>query len=263
MLKDPIGIFDSGVGGLSIWRAIGHLLPRQNAIYVADQKYLPYGEKSDEEITARATKITRFLINQGCSLIVVACNSATVSALPQLRRQYKVPFVGVEPAVKPAAKKSQTGEICVLATKKTAASQRHRSLIENHALGVTVKILVASEFIELVEAANTDSPLTSRVINNFFSKHELGKSDVLVLGCTHYIFLKNTIKSLVNPGLTILEPSRSVAQRVKWISKKQGRTKQNSPGRHVFYSTKDAQRFSSVAEKLLGRPLTCVSKINI
>lgn len=263
MRQDAIGVFDSGVGGLSIWREIRRLLPRENTVYVADQKHLPYGEKSDEEIRGRSEKITKYLLDQGCSLIVIACNSATVSALAQLRRQFSIPFVGVEPAVKPAARKSKTGEITVLATTKTATSKRQRSLLEQHANSVKVNLLAAPEFVELVEKGEIDTPRASRRIAAFLRSHNLGKSDVFVLGCTHYIFLKDTIRNALPDHVTIIEPSRAIAKRVESIRKNQARKTQQKPGKQRFMTTANVVRFTNVAQKLIGGAIESAGKLEV
>ena len=242
MKRDSIGLFDSGVGGLSILRQISRLMPREDMIYVADEKYVPYGNKSNTQILNRAKKISRFLVNEGVGAIVVACNTATAVALEALRRDYSLPFVGVEPAVKPAARLSQTGEITVLATVKTVKSRRQRELILRHASGVKVHLLAAPEFVTLVEEGMPDTTRVESAVRNFFFNNDLGKSDIIVLACTHYIFLKKAIAKVL-PGKRIIEPSMAVARRLRAL-RVGVKTQSRKPGNVRFVTTGKPEKFS-------------------
>ncbi|OGY18034.1 MAG: glutamate racemase [Candidatus Chisholmbacteria bacterium RIFCSPHIGHO2_12_FULL_49_9] len=257
-----IGIVDSGVGGLSIWREIVRLLPWENTIYVADKRYFPYGEKSNAQLRKRADRIVQFLIQKGCSLIVLACNSLSVSALPHLRNRYQIPFVGVEPAVKPAALASKTKEITVLVTTKTALSQRQRMLINTHAQGITVHLLSSPYLVEAVETGQINSPSTLIRLRMILNKKNIGKSDHLVLGCTHYPFLLSKIRQVTRGKIRIIEPSMAVARRVREIRRpKQEGSKQS--GKHEFYTTKGRQQFLTVAQTLLGQLPSEVNLVNL
>ncbi|OGY22030.1 MAG: glutamate racemase [Candidatus Chisholmbacteria bacterium RIFCSPLOWO2_01_FULL_49_14] len=242
MKRDSIGLFDSGIGGLSILRQISRLMTREDMIYVADEKYVPYGNKSNTRILDRAKKITRFLVNEGAGAIVVACNTATVVALEALRRNFPLPFVGVEPAVKPAARLSQTGEITVLATVKTVKSRRQRELILRHASGVKVHLLAAPEFVTLVEEGLPDATRVESAVKDFFFNNNLGRSDIVVLACTHYIFLKDVIAKIL-PGKTIIEPSMAVARRLRAI-RKGVKIQSRKPGNVRFVTTGKLENFS-------------------
>ena len=167
MNNQPLGIFDSGIGGLAIWRRITVSLPRESAIYLADQDYFPYGEKSKREIQKRAEKICLFLIGKGAKMIVVACNTATVFAINYLREKFSIPFVGVEPAVKPAIKLTKTGIIGVLATRGTVKSSRQRELINKFGQEKKVINIDCSELTPLIEKAKINSSQIAKILENY------------------------------------------------------------------------------------------------
>lgn len=260
MKKGCIGVFDSGVGGLTIWRAISQLLPHEDIIYFADQAYLPYGDKTMSEIRQRALLITDWLLDQGSSLVVLACNSATVAAIDKLRTLYKIPFVGIEPAVKSAASVTQTREIAVLATTTTLRSRRQRTLIRSHGDGMTVHLLSDPTLVDLIEKGETDSSRVRAILKPMLSPDRIHNSDVLVLGCTHYIFLKTLIQSEY-PNLRVIEPSLAVASQVLRLRGPQA-IRIRIRGKHRFYTSGSSRLFSRAAERLLGIPLLPVETLN-
>lgn len=261
MASDVIGIFDSGIGGLAIWRAISQRAPQYNTIYVADQAYFPYGEKTRVEILKRSLRITRWLLDQGASLIVVACNSATVAAIDILRLRFNIPFVGVEPAIKPAVRMSRTGEITVLATTTTLRSPRQRDLMTRHADGIKVHLVSIPKLVELLESGETQTPRMTSLLRSTLSPERVGRSDVFVLGCTHYIFLKHQIQRQVR-GVKVIEPSVAVTRRVKSLLPQGGRAPKIR-GEYCFLTTGVRADFAKRAQLVLGMPLTSVKEVKL
>jgi len=251
MVNDAIGILDSGIGGLSIWREIVKRLPWENTIYIADRLYFPYGEKTDRQILRRTIKIVEFLLEKSCSVIVLACNSATVATLPLLRSRFSCQFVGVEPAVKPAANQSQSKEITVLATTKTATSQRQRRLIEAHAKGAIVHIIATPSLVRAIEEGKIHSQATLKHLKTLLTKETIGDSDRIVLGCTHLLFVKRIIQKVIGKKIQIVEPSQAVASRV-WEIRKYKKGNRKKIGKHKFFTSKDAISFQTIAERLIG-----------
>lgn len=193
----PIGIFDSGLGGLSVLRDIRALLPDESLIYLADQAYLPYGDKTQQQILARAFAITEYLLSRGCKAIVIACNTATAAAVKDLRAAYPdFPFIGVEPGLRPAAKLSQTGHVGVLATLATSRSGKFLQLQRqlNAEFGVQFHVSACVGLVELIEAGQLSSLEINRLLADYLQPLILAQCDTLVLGCTHYPFLREAIE---------------------------------------------------------------------
>ncbi|MBA4286331.1 MAG: glutamate racemase [Xanthomonadaceae bacterium] len=210
----PIGVFDSGLGGLSVLREIAAKRPDLSTIYVADSGYCPYGAKSADQIIARAEAITEFLLGQGAQLIVVACNTATIAAVEYLRAHYSVPFVGMEPAVKPAVAATRSGVIGVLATGAALAGDKLHRLIDRHRGEVRVITQPCPGLVEQVEHGDLDGPETRRLLAEYALPLVAAGADVLVLGCTHYPFLRATLADIVRTGVTLLDTGEAVARRV-------------------------------------------------
>jgi len=196
-----IGIFDSGSGGLSVYREIVKLLPSEQYVYVSDSAYCPYGEKSREQVTERARIITEFLLSLGCEVIVVACNTATAAAIATLRAEYDVPFIGMEPAVKLAAMSTRTGVIGVLATAGTLKASKYIDTRDRYSRGKKVIESVGQGFVELVENGDLDSENARTTVRKSVLPLIQAGADVLVLGCTHYPFLIDTIRSVAEEAL--------------------------------------------------------------
>jgi len=209
-----IAMFDSGLGGLSIWRALVSALPDWPVTYLADQAYCPYGPRSQAEITQRSLRIGRWLTAQGASLLVVACNTATSAAVEALRRELSIPVVGVEPAVKPAAAASKTGRIAVLATKAMLDSARFRSLLQRHAGKVEVISRPGRGWVERVELGDLDSTYARKVVSDVITPLLSQQIDHIVLGCTHYPFLAPLIRELTGTGIALDDPASAIARRV-------------------------------------------------
>ena len=213
----PIGFFDSGVGGLSVWREVIKLLPHEHTIYYADSLHCPYGTKSPDEIIARANQIMEQLMAQQCKLVVVACNTATAAAIDYLREKYPIPFVGMEPAVKPAALHSETGKVGVLATQGTFKGRLYHETLERFASNVQIIEQSGDGLVELVEAGKTDSEEAFALLQKYIQPMLDAGIDHLVLGCTHYPFLIPAIQKITNQKIVIVNPAPAIAQRVKFL----------------------------------------------
>lgn len=213
----PIGIFDSGVGGLSVAREIRRRLPAEKLLYFADNAFCPYGGRPLAEIRERSLDVVGELIDRGAKLVVVACNTASGAALEALRERYPVPIVGLEPAVKPAAERSRTGRIGVLATAATLRTDRFHRLVTNHAGSVEVIRRASPELVELVEAGRISGPEVEGFLAETLRPLSEAGIDTLVLGCTHYPFLRDAIAEVLGPGVEILDSGEAVARQVERV----------------------------------------------
>ncbi|MEP3207581.1 MAG: glutamate racemase [Maribacter sp.] len=240
MNDSPIGIFDSGVGGTSIWKEIKTLMPHENTVYLADSRYAPYGEKPEERILQLSIKNTELLLSKGCKLIVVACNTATTNAIAHLRKYYKVPFIGIEPAIKPAALQSQSKKIGVLATKGTLSSSLFHSTSENHANGIQILEQEGTGLVPLIEQGMVKSAKTKELLIKYLEPMLAEGIDYLVLGCTHYPYLIPVLKEILPEKIRIVDSGEAVARQTKAILEKNGlRNTAKEIGRHQFYTNAD------------------------
>ncbi len=208
-----IGIFDSGVGGLSVWRELYREFPTEKYLYFSDAGYCPYGPKTKEEIIGRAKFITEFLIAQGAEIIVVACNTATAAAIEYLRGHYEIPFVGMEPAVKPAAINTKTGAIGVLATKGTFKGELYLRTLHKFASNAKVLEQIGEGLVELVENGETGTEKAKELIGRYVVPMMEQNVDHIVLGCTHYPFLESVIKEFTGDAVIIVNPAPAIARR--------------------------------------------------
>lgn len=249
-----IGVFDSGVGGLSVWREIVALLPSEHTIYFADQSHCPYGSRPLLEIRALAEAIVRFLLGQGAKLIVVACNTASTAALYHLRERFDVPIVGMEPAVKPAAQRTASGKVGVMATPATFEGEPFARLMGRFARDVEVIRQVCPGLVERIEAGQLEGPEVEALLRNCLQPLVDEGVDVLVLGCTHYPFLRPAIEQVVGPGVEVIDPAPAVARQVRRVLARQGLfNPHQGRGRHVFYTSGLAESFLAMLEKLVGQ----------
>jgi len=210
-----IGIFDSGVGGLSVLRAVRAQFPCHPVIYLADQANVPYGAQTADEVRAFSEGITRFLLDQGAQVIVVACNSASAAALHYLRSVFpQVPFVGMEPAVKPAAACTKSGVIGVLATPVTFQGTLYTSLVDRFARGLVVIQDTCPGLVAQIEVGELDSPETRAILERALVPMLQNMMDVVVMGCTHYPFVIPLIKKIVGPEVEVIDPAPAVARQV-------------------------------------------------
>ena len=211
-----IGVFDSGVGGLSVLHHIRAALPAAKLIYVADSGHVPYGDKSPAYIEARALALTRFLIGQGAEAIVIACNTATAAAAHALRIKYnKLPIIGMEPAVKPAATATRSGVVGVLATVGTLESARFAALLDKHAGDVKIVTQSCPGLVEVVERGDLHSPEARRLVERYTAPLLAAGADTLILGCTHYPFLAPLIREVVGEKITLVDTGAAVARELK------------------------------------------------
>lgn len=213
----PIGVFDSGLGGISVLREMHRLLPAEHLVYVADSAHAPYGGKSPDYLRQRSLRVAEFLLTQGIKLLVVACNTATVHAVDYLRANLGIPVVGIEPAVKPAARLTRSGVIGVLATQQTVNSLRLQRLITDHAAGVKVIAQACPGLVEHVEAGDFGSEPVRQLLKHYTLPLLDAGADTLVLGCTHYPFLTDMIHEVTHGKVTVLETSTPVTHQVMRI----------------------------------------------
>jgi glutamate racemase len=254
----PIGIFDSGIGGTSIWSEITELLPHENSIYLSDSKHAPYGEKSSQQIINLSIKNTDFLINQNCKIIVVACNTATTNAINFLRENYSIPFIGIEPAIKPAALKTKTNKIGILATKGTLNSQLFEKTSKTINKQITIIEAVGKDLVELIEEGKIDSIEIKKLLHLYLNTMLKKGVDCLVLGCTHYPYLIPQIREIVGNKIQIIDSGQAVAKQTKAILEKhQLLNMDHEKGAHQFYINKNKR----VLEKLIPKEKKFV-KIN-
>ncbi|ESS69436.1 glutamate racemase MurI [Methyloglobulus morosus KoM1] len=212
--KYPIGVFDSGVGGLSVLREIHQLLPQEDLIYVADSAHVPYGDKSKEFILERSTTIFEFFLSQKVKAIVVACNTATAAAVKELRGIYHLPMVAMEPAVKPAAEKTQTGIVGVLATSRTINSNNFQILFARFADQALIIPQACPGLVDQVEQGDLDSVETRALVAQYVQPLLEQNADVLVLGCTHYPFLKPVIQEIAGVHVQVIDSGAAIARRL-------------------------------------------------
>jgi glutamate racemase len=251
---NPVGGFDSGVGGLSVLKAIRQQLPEEAVIYVADQAHVPYGPRPMEQVRQFSEEITRFLLSQGCKIIVVACNTASASSLHILRQTFpQVPFVGMEPAVKPAAETSRSGVVGVLATPATFQGALYASVIERFAQGVTVLQHTCPGLVAQIEAGDLDSQGTRVILEDALLPMLDQGIDTVVLGCTHYPFVIPLIEEICGPGVRVIDPAPAVARQVGRLLNERGlRSIQPSPGEMRILTTGEPAPMAGMLPALLG-----------
>lgn len=213
----PIGIFDSGVGGTSIWREVHELLPFEKTIYLADSKNAPYGEKPIEEIKDLSRKNTEKLLDMGAKIIIVACNTATTNAIKDLRNEYSIPFIGIEPAIKPAALNSKSKTIGILATRGTLTSTLFSQTSDFYARNINIVEVEGRGLVELIEAGELDSPQMRSLLLKLLEPFFVNKIDYLVLGCSHYPYLIPLLKELLPEDVIVIDSGEAVARQTKSI----------------------------------------------
>lgn len=220
MSNQPIGIFDSGVGGTSIWKEIHSLLPYEHTIYLADSKNAPYGPKGEEKIIELSVKNTELLMQKGCKLIVVACNTATTNAVDYLRKHYKIPFIGIEPAIKPAALKSKTKSVGILATKGTLSSALFNKTSDLFARGINIIEQDGDGIVQLIENGKLNSVEMNGLLELYLKPMKDANIDYLVLGCTHYPYIIPQLIELLPAHVRIIDSGEAVAKQTKAVLEK-------------------------------------------
>lgn len=252
MNNAPIGVFDSGVGGISVLREVQRLLPRERLIYYADSGHCPYGGKPREEIIARACAITEFLLGQGAKLIVVACNTATIAAVEHLRATYPVPFVGMEPAVKPAVAQTRSGVVGVLATGAALAGEKFHNLVAQHAQGIRMITQPCPGLVECVERGDLNGDEPRRLLTQYTAPLIKAGADTMVLGCTHYPFLRPLITEIVGPAVTLLDTGEAVARQTRRVLEREQLLNDHSDGGVTWYTSGDPVDFERLHQVLMA-----------
>lgn len=253
--RQPIGVFDSGVGGLSILRELKNALPEERFVFFADQAQVPYGEKTKEQLVALTYRIGKFLTDRGAKMIIVACNTATCYAIEELRKAFAAPIIGVVPAIKPAAEATRTNRIALIATPATAKSDFVTALIERFAQGIEVSRIGCAGLEDVVETGSLDSPQSLSLLVKYVASLKERRIDQLVLGCTHYPFLKTQIGALLGPGVALVDSGAAVARHAKAVLMEKNLESDAREGDDEYITNKDAETFSRVASRLLGHPV--------
>jgi glutamate racemase len=249
-----IGVFDSGLGGLSILKEIQKQLPETSLFYIADQAHIPYGKKDLSEIREYAVAITRFLVNAGSRLIVIACNTASAAALKKLRRDFpSTLFVGMEPALKPAAMNTRSGIVGVLATPATFEAEMFHSLLDRFAHNIQVLTNTAPGLVEAVEAGELDSPNTRAIIESGIKPMIDRGADTIVLGCTHFPLVHSLIQDVAGAKVKVIDPAPAIARRTAYLYKENHIGLSCQPGNTSSFATSgDVREFRVMIEELLG-----------
>jgi len=253
--NQPIGIFDSGIGGTSIWAAIHELLPNEKTIYLADSKNAPYGQKTKDEIIALSMKNTDLLLKMNCKLIVVACNTATTNAIKELREKYPVPFIGIEPAIKPAATHSKTQTIGILATQGTLNSELFNKTIQKFQ---NTKIIeqVGHGLVQLIENGDINSPEMTQLLQSYLTPMIEANIDYLVLGCSHYPYLIPQIKKILPSHIQIIDSGEAVAKQTQNILREKVGFSSTEKSDPIFYTNTNPK----VLTEILGNKYTVIEK---
>jgi len=245
--NNPVGLFDSGIGGTSIWTAINELMPAEDTIYLADSKNAPYGQKSKDEIIALSIKNTEFLLEMNAKIIVVACNTATTNAIKELREKYDVPFIGIEPAIKPAAHNSHTQTIGILATKGTLSSELFNKAVEIYQ-DTTIIEQVGHGLVQLIENGEMHSPEMTRLLHSYLEPMIDANIDYLVLGCSHYPYLIPQIEKILPPHIKIIDSGEAVAKQTEKILQKNSAFTSQKKGHPIFYTNADPKVLSEILQ---------------
>ncbi|MBC9249613.1 glutamate racemase [Pseudomonas alcaligenes] len=257
MSSAPVGVFDSGVGGLSVLREIRARLPDESLLYVADSGHVPYGEKSPEFIRARSQTIAEFLLQQGAKALVLACNTATAAAVAELRQRYpELPIVGMEPAVKPAAAATRSGVVGVLATTGTLKSAKFAALLDRFASDVRVITQPCPGLVEQIEAGDLDGPRTRELLQGWVAPLLAEGCDTLILGCTHYPFIRPLLRELLPASVSLVDTGAAVARQLQSLLDQRGlRAPAGEAQPTRLWSSGDALQLQRVLPVLWGEAL--------
>ncbi len=263
MLNQPVGIFDSGLGGLSVMRAVSEDLPNEDLLYFGDCSHAPYGDRSEAFITERVFRIADFLIEHNAKAIVVACNTATAASVPALRERLSIPVIGIEPAVKPAAAQTRTGTVGVMATTRTIQSERFASLLERFGGNAARVIPIACPGLaDAVEAGKGSAPETMALLERYLDPLIKADCDKIVLGCTHYPFLADEIASFFPEGsVELIDPSHAVARQLrrKLEENHSLASDRTVPRKEEFYISGPTENTEKIIASLLKRPVKVLS----
>lgn len=249
--NQPVGVFDSGVGGLSVLREIRRELPAEDLVYVADSGFAPYGDQTKEFIETRSVAMLEFLERRGCKAIVVACNTVTGTAIESLRARFALPIIAIEPAVKPASEKTASGVVGVMATTQTLSSPRFSSLVERYARDVEVLMQPCPGLVEQVEAGDWSSSKTRALVEQYVRPLLARGADTIVLGCTHYPFLGPVIREIAGAGVVIIDPAVAVARELRRrLSVEHLLAPDTCQGKEEFWTTGATDRAADVITQL-------------
>ncbi|MGJ8683765.1 MAG: glutamate racemase [Nonlabens sp.] len=255
--KQPIGFFDSGVGGTSVWKEVVQLLPHENTIYLADSAHAPYGRKPKEEITQLCIKNTEYLLSRGCKLIAVPCNTATTNSIAYLREHYDVPFIGIEPAIKPAALNSKTGKIGILATQGTLTSELFNKTQKAFTKDVNTIEIVGTGIVELIEAGKKDAEEMRDLLVGITEPFMISGIDYLVLGCSHYPYIKDMLQELLPSKVKIIDSGAAVARQTLHILKEFNLLNaQKEMGSHELYSNHNPKVLDVLTQEIDSRKVS-------
>ena len=251
-MRRPIGIFDSGVGGLSVAREIRRALPEQDLLYVADTAYCPYGDRPLEEVRRRALAVGRYVEGAGAKLVVAACNTASGAALEQLRQALAIPVVGLEPAVKTGASLTRNGKVGVMATAGTLASARYETLVREHARGVQVIPRPCPGLADLIEEGLFDGDRLRARLEDLSEPLRRAGVDTVVLGCTHYAFVSGPLARVFGPEVRLVDSAPAIARRTEQILREQGDAARDGGGAFTVLTTGDPRKVAPVVARLWG-----------
>jgi len=254
----PIGLFDSGIGGLSIYNEIKNSMPNESTIYIADNLNAPYGKKAESEIIQLSIKNTQKLVDLRCKLIIVACNTATTNAIEVLRKKFNIPIVGIEPAIKPAMLETKSNNIGVLATEKTLSSNLFLQTSDRFSKGINIHEQIGFDLVKIIEENGINEELLIPKLREYIEPMLEKNIDHLVLGCTHYYYLMYLLKKILPNGVKILDSSRAVTKRVKNLLKDYNIDSNTSKTKNIFLCTGN----DNVIKKFLSSN-DKISKINL
>ena len=249
----PIGVFDSGLGGLTVFRALARLMPQESLVYFGDTAHVPYGSKSPEAIARYSSAVARFLAKKGIKLLVVACNTSSALALPAIRKSVKVPVIGVvEPGARAAAAATRGGRVGVIGTEATVASGAYPKAVRGLRPRARVESRACPLFVPLVEEGRWTGPVVEQVAREYTAPLRRARVDTLILGCTHYPFLKPVLKKVMGKGVTLVDSADETAKETRRVLVDLGLRKFAGRGKRTFFASDAPARFKRLARKMLG-----------
>jgi len=249
----PIGVFDSGIGGLTVLRELIAELPDEDFIYFADSKNAPYGPRTVKDVTELSSKIVKFLVAKGCKIVVIACNTATAAAVNTMRREFRIPIVGLEPAVKPACLKTRTRHVGVLATEGTFRGAHFKNTSDKYRKYVSLHLEIAKELVELAERGIFNGNEVDQIIEKYINPLKQNNVDHIVLGCTHYPFFRPVIERIAGESVKIIDSSEAIARRTKDILMTTNTMRTENAHRTIrMYSSDSPEKLSEIAKLYIG-----------
>ena len=264
MKEQPVGFLDSGLGGLSVVKEVKKLLPREDIEYFADNQRQPYGEKNQDELIDYTLQIISFLIKKKIKICVIACNTATAASLKKAREYFSIPIIGViQPAVQDAIKKTSNKRIGVIATEFTTKNEAYPKEIKRIAPEIKVFSNFCPEFVSIVEAGKFTAPKTYEVAREYLKPLKEAQIDTLILGCTHYSFLKKVISDIMGPGVILIDPSVSTSLTLKEVIIQKGILKEEGKGEENYYTTGSPEKVEKTAKIILNSDNFKIQKVKL